>query len=61
MHSRVIDSLLKMRYNTHIDTKEQEMTVKEQLFEKLAEDDDAFKEVRSYLTRLEEAVDYYVD
>jgi hypothetical protein len=54
------------------------MTVKEQLFEKLAEvetllleascdglqlaeDDDAFKEVRSYLTRLEEAVDYYVD
>ena len=54
------------------------MTVKEQLFKKLAEvetllleascdglqlaeTDDAFKEVRSYLTRLEEAVEYYVD
>ncbi len=58
--------------------KERLMTVKEMLFEKLAEvetllleascdglqlaeDDDAFKEVRSYLTRLEEAVEYYVD
>lgn len=26
-----------------------------------AEDDDAFKEVHSYLRRLEEAVEYYVD
>jgi|LauGreDrversion4_2_1035121.scaffolds.fasta_scaffold276039_2 hypothetical protein len=54
------------------------MTVKEQLFAKLAEveellleascddiqlaeDDEAFTEVRSYLTRLEEAIEYYVD
>ncbi len=54
------------------------MTVKEQLFAKLAEvetllleascdgvqlaeTDEVFGEVRSYLARLEEAVEYYVD